>query len=950
MDKVINPETNKQILVGKGVYNKLIQSGYHHDMSTNTLVKDSQAQSHPQGISNQSHKSQTSQTSQSVSSVINPLTNRSISTNGPIFKKLLSDGYYLDRSQGKLVLKITKNPPVYTNINKGYSSNLDPTDIIRDKANPDKVEEVLSIFYELQAQQEAQQEAKGSQRDQKSINKAWTPIRLKFKNVFAYGSDILNDIQFEEGINYICAQNAVGKTSIINMITFAVSDVLTTLKGNNILHFGCRQGLIELHITCDNVTYVITKDIKVQERLEKTHVSTTLKTLQSANNPQSCDLTVRGNEYETIMLIQDMFPLTFPIDLFSLDSTSCYNLFNKLFYGSNNFNTVDVNATVVDIDNNIKKNIETIRKLEALKDQHYNDSSHVENSLYEVLNQKHDSIKVEISSIKTHLQEKELAYKKLLLLETEKTQLLPTNACEANSSNSANNCSLDQAILTITELQKKLKSFDRITIIESKAYKKVSQIEELITNLESELPVQLHNNTTNTTNIARSDEKLKKWLPYLDTITADTCISEDNTNDVNNSDVIDINDILSELEKLDTCNDYGSTTETLTSSVESIDSAIISTPLITTNKNNKTNNSNKASAIKNLIQGLPFIAGTSDRLVTEKTYIELIDLIDQLDQLPTQDTQDTQDTQHLKKLEEHDDLQQKEERFNELLHKLANYIHENQETLETPETDDDTLQIVHSIKKLKTYIDIITISEEIEAYQTFVKQYPIKQELLNINHSMKLLQVEIKELEQKNKSLSQELSSIKFQIENIKQRQQQIIQNAEKLKMLIEENSLLTEKLSLYRECNRVFNMLSHELLSNKVDQFVYNVNAILDTFKYQINASLKLTAIELNIVAIFQDGKRGQVIDYPSNSEKTLINTVVCIVLNQLSNNANFLMVDDLFSTLDSIPEDLIDLIKTQFRVILLSISQNDKVQLENSHAIGISYDYDSNSSTICS
>ena len=259
--------------------------------------------------------------------------------------------------------------------------------------------------------------------------------------------------------------------------------------------------------------------------------------------------------------------------------------------------------------------------------------------------------------------------------------------------------------------------------------------------------------------------------------------------------------------------------------------------------------------------------------------------------------------------------------------------------------DDDTLQIVHSIDKLKKYIEIIKIGDDIEQYQVYIKNYPIKQELQAVEHSLHTLNATINDLNIKDKNIQIELAGIQRQLTSIYQKQSQFTQNTDKLLTLMKETESLMEKLSLYKECNKIFNMLPHEILSNKVDQFIYNINAILDTFKYQINASLKPHAIDINIVALFQDKKRGQIIDYPSGSEQTLINTVISVVLNQLSHTEKFLMIDDLFSTLDDVSDDLFDLIKSAFNVTLLTIPKNKG---KEERQISIAYDYDTNSSTI--
>lgn len=50
----------------------------------------------------------------------------------------------------------------------------------------------------------------------------WKPITVEFKNMFGYGNNRVNKIRFKRGVTTIIANNATGKTSIVNIILFAI--------------------------------------------------------------------------------------------------------------------------------------------------------------------------------------------------------------------------------------------------------------------------------------------------------------------------------------------------------------------------------------------------------------------------------------------------------------------------------------------------------------------------------------------------------------------------------------------------------------------------------------------------------------------------------------------------------------------------------------------------------
>lgn len=54
------------------------------------------------------------------------------------------------------------------------------------------------------------------------ISAAWKPVSLEFKNMFGYGQGKVRRINFKRGVTAIVSGNATGKTSIVNILLFAI--------------------------------------------------------------------------------------------------------------------------------------------------------------------------------------------------------------------------------------------------------------------------------------------------------------------------------------------------------------------------------------------------------------------------------------------------------------------------------------------------------------------------------------------------------------------------------------------------------------------------------------------------------------------------------------------------------------------------------------------------------
>ena len=99
-----------------------------------------------------------------------------------------------------------------------------------------------------------------------NIGYFWYPLTLKYKNLFGYGGDHENIINFKQGITSIIASNATGKTSIINILLFTIFGSLLYGKPQNvdILNNKENTGCATLSIQYGTTVYTINKSLTRQ--------------------------------------------------------------------------------------------------------------------------------------------------------------------------------------------------------------------------------------------------------------------------------------------------------------------------------------------------------------------------------------------------------------------------------------------------------------------------------------------------------------------------------------------------------------------------------------------------------------------------------------------------------------------------------------------------------------
>jgi DNA repair exonuclease SbcCD nuclease subunit len=99
----------------------------------------------------------------------------------------------------------------------------------------------------------------------------WCIEKIEFKNIFSYGGDVLNTIDLKTGVTGILADNASGKTNILNTILYGLfgnSRAQNHLNKNILSRFSKKEDLlVRLTIsTSDNKKYYIERTAKTKTR------------------------------------------------------------------------------------------------------------------------------------------------------------------------------------------------------------------------------------------------------------------------------------------------------------------------------------------------------------------------------------------------------------------------------------------------------------------------------------------------------------------------------------------------------------------------------------------------------------------------------------------------------------------------------------------------------------
>jgi len=90
----------------------------------------------------------------------------------------------------------------------------------------------------------------------------WRPISMEFKNMFGYSGDRINTVNFRNGVTSITAANATGKTSIVNILLFAIFgrtplNPVTSSFTYDIVNSNSSSGFVKIQMEHGGSKYII---------------------------------------------------------------------------------------------------------------------------------------------------------------------------------------------------------------------------------------------------------------------------------------------------------------------------------------------------------------------------------------------------------------------------------------------------------------------------------------------------------------------------------------------------------------------------------------------------------------------------------------------------------------------------------------------------------------------
>jgi DNA repair exonuclease SbcCD ATPase subunit len=267
------------------------------------------------------------------------------------------------------VKKILKDVSINASGIKNNNSLLETVDqselsIIKNIVDPLYIDEVLELHSNLL------QNIDHEETFVKSL--PWTISKIQFRNIFSYGQDKLNCIELKDGISGILANNASGKTNILNTIIyglFGLSRTQNHLNKNIISRYAKKEGLL-VRLTIDMLngqTYVIerTATTKTRSRIKSSEEGQIdiVENLKFYKDDKNLNL---GSKVETEKLIKDT------LSILGKEEFVLTNMMSNSSYGAN-MSIISMSGTQLDeVFNNIfnlnkYKNLHKDSKLLAKK-------------------------------------------------------------------------------------------------------------------------------------------------------------------------------------------------------------------------------------------------------------------------------------------------------------------------------------------------------------------------------------------------------------------------------------------------------------------------------------------------------------------------------------------------------------------------------------------------------
>ncbi len=130
--------------------------------------------------------------------------------------------------------------------------------LIQQLANKELINELFTVHDQISSVCTDRKEAK---QEHHAGSGQWSIRTIVFQNLFAYGADMENVLEFDNGVYNLSSQNMTGKTSLCNIVLFAlfgcVSENLSKL--DNIVHEGKTSAFVTLTFEHNGQEYLISR-------------------------------------------------------------------------------------------------------------------------------------------------------------------------------------------------------------------------------------------------------------------------------------------------------------------------------------------------------------------------------------------------------------------------------------------------------------------------------------------------------------------------------------------------------------------------------------------------------------------------------------------------------------------------------------------------------------------
>jgi DNA repair exonuclease SbcCD ATPase subunit len=222
-----------------------------------------------------------------------------------------------------------------------FIKNINDEDIIREqvlKIDKSKLDDIFELHKQIKEECDF---------DSTNISEyKWSILRLEFKNLFIYGDNILNKVDFTDknGVIGILGNNAIGKSSIINIIIFALFGKISGEYKNsaNVINKNSKKMYVKIEFIVGNIHYIIEKQGALQKMkgVFRSKFETNFKKIENEKeiNLNGKDQIRTQQLIVKIISIQDIFTLcnivsnTIVVSLLNMSDTEIINTFSKLFY------------------------------------------------------------------------------------------------------------------------------------------------------------------------------------------------------------------------------------------------------------------------------------------------------------------------------------------------------------------------------------------------------------------------------------------------------------------------------------------------------------------------------------------------------------------------------------------------------------------------------------------